>query len=262
MGNPKGIRILQKDFLKLNDVKEKLLNIKPKNASQPVLGKRGFYYYTTLNTFSKIFKNKEIWIRNVSNMNDRKEFVLDPQLEKEKKFYHLLCFSNSDYESIPMWYMYSGIAGDGVRIKFTSSIIKKIITNCKVYKPNGELLSTEDYEIKAGWIYYRRQNNLYHLNNRLYFITDFKESFYKDNMFIKSYHWLYEKEFRIVVKNNLDEEFDYLKLDISEIFEKLTFTFGPEFEYSKLKNYPVLKNVRKSGKFKNSDLDISMGLNK
>ncbi|HPW52786.1 MAG TPA: hypothetical protein PK631_00270 [Erysipelotrichaceae bacterium] len=251
--------IKQKDFLELNDVKERLSRLKS-NASREVLGSRGFYYYTTLDTFSKIFDNKEIWIRNVSNMNDRKEFVLDPQLEKEKKFYHLFCFSNSDVESIPMWYMYSGISGNGVRIKFTSLLVKEIINNCKLYTPAGDLLCKDDYEVKAGWVYYRYRDGYYKLNNKSYTVCDWNKSFYKDNMFVKSHHWLYEKEFRIVIKNRLDEEFDYLKLDISAIFDKLTFTFGPEFEYSELKKYPILKGVRKSGRFKNSTLDISMGL--
>ncbi|NLZ76196.1 MAG: hypothetical protein GX914_06810 [Erysipelotrichia bacterium] len=261
MTNINCIKLTQKEFLELNDVKKSLEKLKP-NASRAVLGERGFYYYTKLETFSKIFESKQIWIRNVSNMNDRKEFVLDPQLDKQKKFYHLFCFSNSDSESIPMWYMYSGISGNGVRIKFTSFLIKQIINNCKIYTPNDVLLSKDDYEIKAGWIYYRYRDGYYKLNNKSYKVIDWNKSFNKDNMFVKSYHWLYEKEFRIVIKNKLDEEFDYLKLDISEMFDKLTFTFGPEFEYSELKKYPIFKNarIRKSGKFKNSTLDISMGL--
>ena len=83
-------------------------------------------------------------------MNDKKEF-LDKNLVKDK--FHLLCFSNSDDEIIPMWYMYAGTSGDGVRIRYTPGALRSLLKEIKVYRPDGSLL--ENYEISCGWIYYK-----------------------------------------------------------------------------------------------------------
>ncbi len=259
-----SIPIKQNELLELNNVPKRLRQLKP-NASKAVLGTMGFYYYTKLETFDKIYGSKRIWVRNVECMNDRKEFILDPHLEKNKGYYHLFCFSNSDVESIPMWYMYAGKGGDGVRIKFPPSTIKAIILNCKVYTPNGKRLSVGDSDdkdctIKAGWIFYRKKENYYKFNNKSYSVKNWDKVFNNDNMFIKSHHWLYEKEFRIIIQNNTNNKFEHLEIDLSDIFDKLSFMFGPEFSREQLNNTNNLKSIRIGRRFKNSELDIKMGI--
>lgn len=249
--------IKQKEIKDKNNVVKRLTSLKS-NQCRTVLGDKGFYYYTTLDTFSKIYESKRIWIRNVGCMNDKKEFTYDDKLTKNKAYNHLFCLCNSDSESIPMWYMYSENKGNGARIKFPPSAIKEIILNAKVILPDNTIMKSEYYNIEAGWVYYRYKNNRYKLNNKSYTIEDMGDAFYKKNRFIKSYHWLYEKEFRILVENNTDEAYEHLELDLSKCFDKLSFMFGPEFDYKNLKEYKNLTNTRRNKKFSVSNLFIDM----
>lgn len=245
-----SIDICQKDFLSLNPKTDYIINAK---FVKDCLGKIGFCYYTKFDTFKLILNSKRVWVRNVPCMNDKREF-LDKNLVKDK--FHLLCFSNSDDEIIPMWYMYAGTSGDGVRIRFTPGALRSLLKEIKVYRPDGSLL--ENYEISCGWIYYKYDESYYEHRNKKYSIDDWDESFNTNNLFIKSKHWNYEKEFRIVIENKEDTVYKHLEIDLSDIIDKLQFMKGPEFDVDSLSNDD--KNLINKISLKSSELDIKMGL--
>ncbi len=262
-----SISIKQEELTHYNDVCKRLKSYKVND----VLGKQGFCYYTTLETFNKIRNNNWIWISNVAKMNDKDEFIGDDNLNNNKEFYHLLCLSNGDEESIPMWYMYGGMDGCGVRIRFTPSVIKILLEDITLYKissikKNGEykarLMDKKEYTVRAGWVYYKNNkhsDNCYKLNRKTYLITDYNPSgFYKSNTFIKSHYWEYEKEFRIVIHNRSGQAYQYIALDLNEVYNRLTFMFGPQLKnYCQLEDYPNIIEYNNS-RYKKSQLNVIM----
>ena len=79
-----------------------------------------FCYYTRFNVANDILLNKSFHINSLANMNDKDE---ERMHDAEKNDVFALCFCNSNSEKIPMWYIYSGIAGNGVSIIFTQSLM-------------------------------------------------------------------------------------------------------------------------------------------
>lgn len=245
-----SITITQQDFLSLNPSVDDVRNAP---RIKDCIGSYGFCYYTKLDTFKLILKSKKVWVRNVTCMNDKKEFI-DPTLDKTK--FHLLCFSNSDDEIIPMWYMYAGTSGNGIRIRLTPGVLRLLLKDIKIYRPDQTILN--NYNISCGWIYYKYGDDYYEHRNKKYEIDDWDPSFNKSNLFIKSKHWNYEKEFRIVIENLDDVSYDHLELDLTNVFDRLQFMRGPEFDDNKLS--PKEKSFLNQVKYSDSQLYIKMNL--
>ena len=169
-----------------------------------------FYYHTRLETAIKILSGNEIvfFISPISKMNDENEIILH---EKEQNSTYILCFSHIQTESIPMWYLYSGITGEGSRIGFTPARMRDILgSTIEVYPVYQKQMDTskslhidDDYSIEYGWVFYRnKENNSIKYREYKYILHDSLHLFEKGNFLVKDSEWSYEKEFRIVFKLN------------------------------------------------------------
>lgn len=204
-----------------------------------------FCYYTQLSTAEKILDNKHPHFRisPLSAMNDTEEYQ---QHTKDGNRVYALCFSHSDSESIPMWYLYSGIAGDGAKISVTPKKMKMFIENIKEVFPvqNGNvdrshpLSLGKDFDLEYGWIYYLRKEKIKYRNHLRYIqTTDNLDALMVNNYFVKNYEWNYEKEFRIVFKLKENVMKTYPE-KIALFFDKkkllkdnaLSVTLAPEFK--------------------------------
>ena len=178
-------------------------------------GKR-FYYYTQRSTAEKIMSGDpgngigpHFRINSLSAMNDKLECEWH---STEKSHVFALCFSNTNSESIPMWYLYSGISGEGVRIGITPAKMQEFIRDISCVYPifSGKidmanpLFIGEDFTLEYGWVYYLGDKYVSY-RNYLYERCpednyDAIQEFINDNYFVKDYEWNYEKEFRIVFR--------------------------------------------------------------
>ena len=173
-----------------------------------------FYYYTQKSTACKILNGSadgrikpHFRISSLAEMNDEQECAWH---EKEKNSVYALCFSHTDSESIPMWYLYSGISGEGIRIGITPLKMEEFIKRIHIVFPiysgridmNRPLYLDEDFTLEYGWVYYLGHKNIAYRNTtyeRQEADDDLAlEKFKNNNFFAKDYEWNYEKEFRIV----------------------------------------------------------------
>ena len=212
------------------------------DSKSDVFSKYNFCYYTTLGNLEKILAGKYLYASNFKIMNDLDE--AEAHMSNQDKV-HALCFSNSNSESVPMWYLYSGILGRGACLKFTPSKMMGFIKSIKYVYPvidgkpdeSVSLKVGTDIEIQYGWIYYQSDNESYHFKNKWYAVTDDAEGFINSNYFIKQYPWHYEREFRIVFINKADKAYERIavKLDDS-LIKKLKVILAPEIKKSEIKN--------------------------
>lgn len=239
-----------------------------------------FCHYTTLDSADKILKDNCFWMSKISETNDKNE---RKRYQNESDTF-LLCFCCSKTEQIPMWYLYSGINGKGVRLRFTAAKMRDFIRGIKTVNPiylsendnseneHQELTIDEDFQLEYGWVYYQKYKNkeTVKYRNSLYVINDvnkFEEGTGSSgkNFFIKDYEWNYEKEFRIIIKLKDSEKLKNLKKPPDKIEIKLDqkmikLMFGPE--------RPSDKEILEKGGLKKfllsssqqSKLNISMGL--
>lgn len=252
----KDIKITSNELLAMNC---SLLPLKAKDFSD-----YSFWYYTSVKTANLILQNKCIHISNLTNMNDVDESKLH---NEEKDFVHCLCLCNSNTEKIPMWYLYSGITGKGVALGLTPSVMLELIRSIDTVtnvEGNVILKRDKDFILDCGWIFYRKIDNTSKVmfKRKWYSLTD-PDRFEKDNYFIKSYPWEYEKEFRIVIHNKTKIPYDKLVINIEDIYKKLKIKLAPEIS-NDLSNYllPEL-NVLTSLSLKSvhkSNLGINMNL--
>lgn len=253
----KSSRITSDELRKINNIE---LPMRAKDFSDA-----SFWYYTSMDTAIKILENKKIFISNISKMNDLDE---DKLHGNDSKFVHCLCLCNSDTEKIPMWYLYAGLTGKGVAIKFTPSIVLKLLDSIETVKTiDGRTVFErgKDFDIDWGWIFYQKKEHQSSVKFKgTWYSVEDSDNFAKKNYFIKAYPWEYEREFRIVIHNNAKPKiaYDQLAIDISPVFDRLKIKLGPETsqkeflkEYKKATGRTVLPLS-----IEESKLGISMNL--
>ena len=177
---------------------------------------RRFYYYTQRSTAAKILVGTcdeclgpHFRISSLKEMNDKKE--CDWHKEEESNVF-ALCFSCSRTESIPMWYLYSGISGEGVRIGITAPKMQALIDSISTIYPivdnkvdlERPLYRDRDFYLEYGWVFYLGNKKVIY-NKIIYDLLpedtdDTILEFINNNFFVKDYEWNYEKEFRIVFR--------------------------------------------------------------
>lgn len=194
-----------------------------------------FWHYSTADKLDSILAGDCFWINNLSGMNDKNEEKLHEE-DKEKVF--ALCFCNTNSEKIPMWYLYSGICGDGMRMGLTPSTMLKFLSSIQiVHQVTDEKVDEEefyigkDFEMQCGWVYYKKYNGCVNFKKYWYTVSDYSENFESGNYFIKDYPWEYEKEFRIVFINKTDKKINRIAVKIpNDVKMKLKLGFAPEIE--------------------------------
>ena len=78
------------------------------------LGHTHYYHYTSLSTIDKILKTKQIRLTPLSKSAN--DLIEKEKYEKMNCNLFSLCFSTGTSESLPLWYLYSGIDGCGARM--------------------------------------------------------------------------------------------------------------------------------------------------
>ena len=228
--------------------------------------KSSFFHYTRIDSANKILESEYMYASLISDTNDNNEKERYKNTE-ERTF--IICFCNSKSEKIPMWYLYSGIAGKGIRLGLSPSKMRKLVNSITVIHPvfdfkvneKVELHIHEDFEIDTGWVFYSQ----YPLDKRvkfkstIYTIEDSFEDFQKNNDFIKNYEWNYEKEFRIVIKLK-NNKINCEKVAIKIYPYDFTLRLAPENKdkESLIKLEGFKKFLKKY--LEDSDLQISMNL--
>ena len=238
----------------------------PKNAR--AFSRYSFWQYTRLEVADLILSTSCFRISNLNGMNDLAEAKLH---EKDRNRVFALCFCNSDTEKIPLWYLYSGLTGNGAALGFTAGKMLKWLRSIQTVrgvkkgqnKEDGVPLRVgADVELRYGWVYYqhpREPYNIFYRNN--WYTIDDVETFQKDNYFIKSYPWEYEREFRILFLNNTSEDYDYLFVDIPvDIRNVAKVMLAPELQEDQFKNISGLKCIGTSHQPIYSKLSIRMNL--
>lgn len=205
-----------------------------------------YFHYTTLHTADIILTDKEVRASQVKNFNDEREtYHLSPN-------HFAFCLSTGDNENLSLWYLYSGIRGDGCRIKFTYTQIEEIMNNStfilsEIDENNNIVADVRQLEKNKNLVvkfidalYYKKDNNSVHLKynncvNHNYPASEFDCKKISEYAVIKDIIWYYEKETRILfeVKNiKLDDEKKYvirIKPPI-DLFGKLAIRFAPEIK--------------------------------
>lgn len=183
-------------------------------------------------TVQLIIDNQYFLASNLENMNDLNEM----KNYKNKNKFHILCFCNTNTEKIPMWYLYSGIKGDGVAIGFTPGVFNNWISKLEIYANNQLLIKDKDYHIYYDWIQYKKSNHSIKYRNKFYSYLHNKNDY-----FIKDYPWEYENEFRLVIENKTDITYDKLKVMLpNKIINKLKLLCAPETSLNTLKHSNIL----------------------
>lgn len=163
----------------------------------------GFYSYTRFNNAPKILDGSCFFVNSIKNMNDENEAILHGD-SSDRVF--CLCFCNVEAESIPLWYLYGGIVGEGIRIGFTPSKMKDFICSIRYAYPvnnNTADMSVryelgKDFELQYGWVVYKTSGNKVLYHGKEHYVYNTSDETFRNFYFIKNYEWNYENEFRIV----------------------------------------------------------------
>ena len=235
------------------------------------LGKN-FYHYTRAENVKKILNgdsngNHFFFVRNISGMNDLNEAKLH---EKDGKKIHSFCTCCSKHEKIPLWYLYSGICGNGARLGFTPGRMLRFLKSIAVIYPveNGKanyaapLHIDTDFELQCGWIYYLMDgNNRVAYRNKTFPITPANEGVLQKCFFVKDYPWEYEQEFRIVIHNKTTRVYGQIAIPIPEdIIPELEIMSAPEQPFTRKEKEEFQAQGIRPDKIKESTLGIHMNL--
>lgn len=255
-------KILAKDLL------VQIRTTVPMSTKDFANGSTNFWYYTRLSTADKILESKSFYVSCLNDMNDKEEANLH---EQKKKDVFSLCFCNSNSEKIPMWYLYSGITGEGASIGFTVGAMVDFLRSIKcVYDVDDDdkerpIPVEGNFEFFYGWVYYRKQcekGKIFYKHH--WYSVDDPDGFERNNYFIKSYPWEYECEFRIVFVNKSARQYKKIKVIIPDkVYPKLKIKTAPELPSEKLsQRYPEMKGFMQLhiSTIMRSTLNISMGL--
>ena len=208
-----------------------------------------YYHYTKEEKFLCIIKSKKLWLTSYAKREYDNDITESEWYKNYGQNLFSICFTSGTSESLPFWYLYSGVQGKGVRLQFSRRSLKELYNNGKyiiVYKTKeSELLRKDQYTVVGGDILYidadeenkekcraKYQNtNCFGINKTV--VDALKE---KDNYgaFIKDLIWSYEKETRIqvaIIDESIEpESVDHIELDISEVIKSMELRLGPEYD--------------------------------
>lgn len=171
-----------------------------------------YYHYSDIEGIKGILNSKKLWISSMCFSNDCTEHN---RFGDETYRYFQFCFSTGTTENLPLWFLYSGINGNGARISFDKKVIKDL---CDFKNINLELIDTSNdkkleqlvpnkncsvefkdviYRVQEGKKFRLKYNN--QVNNN-FSIDEMYEFEKKNPAFVKDIIWFYEKETRILIK--------------------------------------------------------------
>lgn len=233
---------------------------------------KNFYHYTTVDSINKIlsgdeYGNRFIFVRNIAKMNDLNEAEIH---KSNGNKIHSFCTCCTKHEKIPLWYLYSGICGNGARLGFTPGKMLKFLNSIETVYPvvNGKadysspLKNGTDFELMCGWVFYLMDgNNRVMYRNKFYTVETMDEETLQSSFFIKNYPWEYEREFRIVIKNKTDTVYSRVAIPLpSELIPTLEIMSAPEYCFNDAEKKVYIDFGIKPEKIKKSKLNINMDL--
>lgn len=218
---------------------------------------QSFWHYTNKESLYKIFSKTDrvqdytFRCSKISKVNDLEE----RQRENADNVF-VTCFCNTNSEKIPMWFLYGSLASKGVSIGITPSIMLTFLKSIEfvyaVRDNNYEKLKADSFDVKYGWIYYKKgDGNKVKVNfkGKFYEVKDFDER-RSGCYFIKDYVWNYEKEFRIIIIDKQNRKLDYILLPIPEgIVKQIKIKTGKNSDIEEEK-LPISKNKIEKSKLK------------
>ena len=259
--------------MKLKDCKTKEDILKFFNNDDQAFRHTNYYHYTSLGKVNSILESKQLWLNQLSKSAN--DLVERKNYEQFGDNVFSICFSTGTSESLPLWYLYSGIDGRGARIELRKKVFKQLINESDVYllETQNHLpccsvkLKTADYTITCRDILYigedSQKKNVYRLKHNgdaLNNISKIKYDFLKANYskFIKGLIWFYEKETRVQIEVNselINPNKNYVvALNFEKIFDNISLCLAPEFasldsklfdEYKGLQNW-AFSRLKKS----------------
>lgn len=211
---------------RIRDKVDELLSLKTESAWREYLqksaeGRKVLYHYTTFANLRSILETREWWAGRTDRSND----------PAERKMY-CLSFSRG-LGTMAMWGIYSQPAGNGVRIKFPESEVKKFpklfLTPAIVGLPQKRLTGTM-YDV----VYYHsseKNGNCLEFDGITLWGTSQPWPVNENAWpcFLKSEIWRDENETRIVYECARARA-KHLKISLAGLdFSKLTFELAPDF---------------------------------
>lgn len=201
-----------------------------------------FFHYTKLNFVEKILSGQCFLLSRCGTTNDPMEKDI-----KNKRNCFLLCFSTGQNENIPLWYLYSGVDGQGGCLTFSKSAIFDLIhkgkcslvkklDDKKEYEWGCDLTEGVDYNLQFQDVLYAKNNEktvaLKYNNQRIanFPKDEFEKYKEKYSAFVKSIAWYYEKETRLMVELTKSGKAKLKSLQCSDVKVKLSFAEIPSFE--------------------------------
>ncbi len=193
-----------------------------------------YYHFTSLEKVNKILDQYCFWLSDSSEFNDtrdKEQFAIqdDSSTTPNYKKYYTLCFGTGTNENLPMWYLYSGINGDGGRLQFSQTLIRNAyergkFTLCEICdgKPPIEIAVLKDGDnatFNFRDVLYYKSDGCKNVSLKYNTMTNYRVSNTEFEIFKKEYRgflkgliWYYEKETRIVIELS-DELFERIKDD-------------------------------------------------
>lgn len=197
-------------------------------------------YYLSVKSLPKIIKSGYFCVSNIKEMNDLDEGRGLSEEEKKKIF--CLCLNAGKHENVPLWYLYSGIKGDGIRLEFTRSKIENLIEEIDtVYCCNEDFSLRKrkkpfknkiDFDIEFDWICYKNTNgDKYFYKNK--WVPDTSLGFFPKKYFVKDCAWRFENEFRIIFKFKKDPKCIKIGIpNLVKIIKSISIRMAPEADES------------------------------
>lgn len=249
-----------------------------------------YYHYTSLENINSILESKELWLSQLSfSANDIAE---RERYKKLGKNIFSACFSTGTSESLPLWYLYSGIDGGGARLELKKKSFEKLVENdlevllvdtephSAFETKNFIRLDKGDYKLLLHDILYigkdSQKENKYRIKYNNETINDVSQmcadKIKKEyQRFTKGLIWFYEKETRIQVEITNSELLDKYKkytvaINLEKVYEDLSIRLAPEFDNVAHDLFNKYEGIRKwaSSKIQKSDYagEMEMGLRK
>ena len=170
-------------------------------------------HFTTMENAVSILNSGEFWFSPMSRSNDAYERKF--QEGKAEELFTLCFCVTTTGQKLPLWYMYSGISGQGVALRYRPSDLRDFISDIKTIEgiavdsgSREKLYLDSDFTMEYGRVVYiarDRGNDItaYKENGRIIHHDDQSFDDKKEENaapFVKLYPWEYENEFRIVLK--------------------------------------------------------------
>lgn len=235
------------DFKEMNSAEDinQLLSSKALNHTY-------YYHYSNIEGIEGILSGKTIWVSSMCFSNDATEHN---RFGDDTYRYFQLCFSTGTTENLPLWFLYSGKNGRGMRITFPKKVINKLFLEDDIdialvnvdTKERIKLIPDKNCKVYFKDVLYRKsEGKKYRLkyntkvNNE--FPAEEMDKVYAENKgFVKEIIWFYEKETRLLVEvsediidkvlfKNADKSPYRVELHIpEECYKHIDITFSPAY---------------------------------